>query len=503
MRKNSSSYKSILKSTSIVGGAQIVKIIFDIIRSKALALLIGPAGIGLIGAYNSSLQVIQKISGLGISFSAIRDVAKANHSSDKTEISVTVYVLRRVVIITGIFGTLIVFMLSDVLSNFTFGNYEYSLELKFLSVIILLNLVSGGQSALIQGMRRIKDLSKITVIGAVFSTIFSIPLMFFFGIDGIIPFLIMVAATQLFFSWIYAKKVNTEKIKLSLIEIIQKSTGMIKLGLAFMGGGLATAAGLYLIRVIIIRKMDIEAAGYYQAAATLSSIYIGIILDAMAKDFYPRLTAVADNAKESIRIINEQTEIGILLAAPGLLFTLAAAPYLIQLFYSSAFAVSYEILRWMILGIFLRVVSWPLGYLFVARGKGKIYFFTQLIFNVVHVLLIFYLVDFFSISGTGIAFVILYLFHVVFMKILTTSENNFRWSKEIKKDLLLLSFIFTLSQLLLLCFPEFWTSILVFLISVFILVYSIKRLMKIFGLNSYKQVIKIFTGKIEKQFGNK
>lgn len=491
-----SSYKTILKSTSFVGGAKVISTLIQIVRTKAIAVMLGPSGVGLIGALNASISLVQTLVGLGVGFSAVRDIAKANETGDKRQISETVFTLRRVVYFTGALGALLTILLSSSLSRFTFGSDAYSLEIKLLSFIVFISLVQGGQNALIQGMRRIKDLSKLTVWGAAFGTVFSIPLIYFFREDGIVPFLIMVAAAQLFVSWRYARKIKLEKVRLSIREVIGQSRGMIRLGFAFMGAGLTAAAALYLIRVIIIRYLGIEAAGFYQAAMAISTLYIGVILDAMSKDFYPRLTAVAEDRQKAIQIINEQTEIGVLIAAPGLLITLALAPMLISLFYSAEFAVSYEILRWMILGIFLRVISWPMGFLFVAKGKGKVFFLTQLLFNTVHLALIFVLVPFFGIIGTGIGFFLLYVVHVLFMKTLVYKENGFTWSRSNKRDFLLLSVVFAASFYILIFTSEITGVIVVTSIALLVFYYTIRRMMKIFKIDSHREVLSIIKRKV-------
>ena len=76
-----------------------------------------------------------------------------------------------------------------------------------------------------------------------------------------------------------------------------------------------------------------------------------------------------DNA-ECNRLVNEQAEVGLLIAGPGLLATLTFAPLVIQLFYSDKFGPAVEILRWICLGMMLRVTSWPMGFMLIAKGKG-------------------------------------------------------------------------------------------------------------------------------------
>ena len=79
-----------------------------------------------------------------------------------------------------------------------------------------------------------------------------------------------------------------------------------------------TLGTAYLMRIIMLRKFEpLTAAGCYQAAWGLGGYYVGFILQAMGADFYPRLTAVASDHVECNRLVNEQAEVGLLLAGPG------------------------------------------------------------------------------------------------------------------------------------------------------------------------------------------
>ena len=50
------SYSQILKSTALVGGSSVVNIAMGIVRTKAMAMLLGPAGFGLAGLYMADRQ---------------------------------------------------------------------------------------------------------------------------------------------------------------------------------------------------------------------------------------------------------------------------------------------------------------------------------------------------------------------------------------------------------------------------------------------------------------
>src|SRR4051812_13416014 len=80
--KERSTYGEILKSTALIGGSTVVGIFFGIIRTKAMALLLGPAGVGLMGLYASIIDVAQSLAGMGVQSSGVRQIAEASGSGE-------------------------------------------------------------------------------------------------------------------------------------------------------------------------------------------------------------------------------------------------------------------------------------------------------------------------------------------------------------------------------------------------------------------------------------
>ena len=70
-----------------------------------------------------------------------------------------------------------------------------------LALAVLFADISAGQSALVTGMRRIGDLAKINVLGALYGTLFSVPIVYIWGARGVVPSLICVAAMGILTSW--------------------------------------------------------------------------------------------------------------------------------------------------------------------------------------------------------------------------------------------------------------------------------------------------------------
>jgi antigen flippase len=422
------SYGQILKSSAIIGGSSVLNIGFGIIRTKAMAILLGPTGVGLLGVYGSIADVVRCLAGLGINNSGVRQIAEAVGSGDNRRIAQTVTTLRRVALCSGAVGGLLLLLLSRPVSWLTFKDYHHVGAVALLALVAFLADVSAGQTALIQGMRRIGDLARNNVLGAFYGTFFGILIVYFFKEEGLVPSLVCVGVMGVLTSWWYARKIKVEPVRVSWREIVQDASELVKLGVVFMSSAFMTMGMAYLVRLVVLRGIGLAAAGYYQAAYTLGGLYVGFIITAMGADFYPRLTAVANNHPECNRLVNEQAEVGLLMAGPGILGTLTFAPLIITLFYRADFAPAAEILRWICLGMMLRVVTWPMGFIIVARGERKIFFWTEVLANGGYAALVWGGVLLFGLKGTGIAFFALYLVHFSVVYALVRHLTGFRWS---------------------------------------------------------------------------
>jgi enterobacterial common antigen flippase len=430
-------YGQILKSTALIGGSSTLNLAIGIVRTKALAVLLGPAGIGLLGLYGSISDLARSIAGMGVNSSGVRQIAEAVGSGNADRIAQTVTVLRRISIVLGIFGAVLLAAFSQQVSTLTFGSEQHAGAVCLLSIAVLFRLVADGQGALIQGMRRISDLAKLGVLGALLGTIISIPLVYFFREEGVVPSLVAVAAMSILTSWWYGRKVEVKPIVLTASQFRQETASLLKLGFAFMASGFLMMGSAYAVNTIVTRSLGLDAAGLYQSAWTLGGLYVGFVLQAMGADFYPRLVGVAKDDRQCNRLVNEQAQVSLLLAGPGVIATLTFAPLVIALLYTAKFSEAVEILRWICLGMTMRVITWPMGFIIVAKGRQTIFFATELAWTIVNVGLAWLCVQSFGVNGAGMAFFGSYVFHGLMIYPIVRGLSGFRWSTDNRKTGLL------------------------------------------------------------------
>jgi len=391
---------------------------------------------GLFGAFSSVSTLVSGIAGMGITTSGVRQIAEAVGAEDPQKVARTAFVLRRTSLTLGLVGMVSLWLLCRPISILTFGDAGKTWALALLALVVLCTSVSGGQTALIQGLRRIKDLAALTVWGGVLGTLCSIPIIYFFREKGIVPFLLCVALLGILTSWWYVRRVPLPVARVSLREVWSEARLLLGMGSVFMASSLMTTGVAYLTRVLIIRQLGLDAAGLFQASSALSVVYVGFVLNAMGADYYPRLTAVAgDNAKVN-RLVNEQTEAALLMAVPGILGTMTCASLVLHVLYSSQFEPAVEILRWQILGILGRVVAWPIGFVLLAKGEAVTFFWTELLFNAFHIALIFLGINYEGVAGVGMAFCVMYLFYSAGIWCVVHRLSGFQWSRTNQRLLL-------------------------------------------------------------------
>jgi PST family polysaccharide transporter len=428
-RASGPTYGHILKSSALIGGSSVTNLLFGLVRAKVMAVLLGPAGVGLLGLYTSIVDLTYSLAGVGVNSSGVRQIAEAAGSGDTLRIAQTVAVVRRAAALLGIAGAVVLIALATPVSTLTFRSDAHAGAVALLSLVVLFRLIADGQTAVLQGVRRIRDLAALACLGSLFSTLTMVPLVYWFGSAGLVPALAASAAMTCLASWWYGARVPTTTVSLSIAQVARRAGPLLRLGLAFMASGALTMGAAYVVRTIVLRTLGVDAAGLYQAASVLGGLYVGIVLQAMGSDFYPRLTAVATDDAECNRIVNEQTHVSVLLAGPGVIGTLTLAPIVTMLFYSTTFVPAVDALRWICLGMALRVVTWPMGFIVLARGQALIFFLVDLAWTAVHVALVWLTVPSYGVTGAGLGLFGSYVFHGLVIYPVVRRLTGFRWSR--------------------------------------------------------------------------
>jgi PST family polysaccharide transporter len=451
--------RQILRTSALVGGAQVLTLLIAMVRTKLLAMLLGPAGFGLMGTFSSIVDLAASLAGMGMSRSGVRQIAEAAGSGDQARIATTVIVLRRCAVLLGVLGALVLATLALPISVLSFGDAQHAAAVALLAAAVFCKVVSECQMALLQGLRRIGEFARIGVLGALLGTVVAVPVVYHWREQGVALSLVCTCAATLVLSWWISRRVRPPPHAPPAAGAMRsEAAALLRLGMAFMASGLLMMGSAYLVRVILLRYQGLEAAGLFHAAWTLGGLYVGLVLQAMGTDFYPRLVAGAQDDTRCNRLVNEQTQVSLLLAGAGVVATLVLAPLALSLFYSRGFTAGADTLRWICLGMALRVLTWPAGYIIIAKGDQRLFILVELAWTVVNVGLSWLGVMWWGAQGAGIAFFLSYLFHAALVFPLVHRRWGFRLSRESWRILLPLGALVAASFLAFTLLPGRWAD---------------------------------------------
>jgi O-antigen/teichoic acid export membrane protein len=431
-----SSYRQILRSSSIIGGASVINILLGLLRIKVAAVLLGPAGIGLIGLLTSLAGTAAAIAGLGFGNVGTRQIAEAAGRDDLTAMAAARRALFWGTLVLALFGAGVFWSLRDMFALHVLGNAALAGHVGWLALAVGLTVAAASQSALLNGMRRISDLARISVFSALLSTLLGVWALLLWGPGGLMAFVIAAPLASFLLGHVYVARLPKMKVPRTPIpELAGQWRKLASLGAAFMVAGLTVTLAQLLVRTLVQRELGADALGYFQAASMISMTYIGFVLSAMGTDYYPRLTAVIHDQAAVNLMVNEQTEVALLLAGPVFLAMIGLAPWVIELLYSQSFHPASDVLRWMVLGDILKVASWPLGFIILAAGDGRTFMLTEAVAVGVFVLLTGVGLPLVGVVATGVAFLGMYLVLLPVVYWLARRKTGFRWTLPVRQYL--------------------------------------------------------------------
>lgn len=478
----STSYGTVLKTTFLFGFVQVFRAVISIIKNKVAAVLIGPEGLGLIGIFNSTIDLIRTIAGFGLNQSAVRDVAEAYGTHDESRISRIIKVTNKTILVTGLIGCIATLLLSNRLSTWTLGDGTYTISYCVLSLAIAIYIINEGKQALLKGTRQLRAIAISSIIGASVSLVTASLLYYFFRKDGIVPELLIAAIVGLLTTEFFVRRIPVKPVLITTREIINESKPMLKMGGALMYVTLLQVAATFIINAYVRSSGGLTEVGYFNVGATVLGAYFGLVVTAISTDYYPRISAVnKDNGKVQEEL-NHQSIISIVLVGPMFVVFLSFLDIWIKLLYSSEFLPAIDYIKYAIYFFLITVCSNQVDMILVAKFKTKIMTIVSTVMRALQLLLAIPLYTYYGLAGLGLTFLILGIMHITVMSSIVYKLYAIRFSNEflrIGTAIFLMAFISSLINELPSCPMKLVLSIMNSVVAICYSYYVLRKIINI------------------------
>jgi O-antigen/teichoic acid export membrane protein len=282
---------------------------------------------------------------------------------------------------------------------------------------------------ILQGMRKLQYLAKANLFGNAFGLIITIPLYYKWGVDAIVPVLIITSTISLLFSNYFSGKIKVLTVRTSKTQTIELGKNMLLMGFMISLSGLVETGISYLLRIYISNTGGVAQVGLYSAGFNIIGTYTGLIFAAMGTDYYPRLSSIAHDNRKATDMINQQAEVSILILAPILCVFLVFINWVVILLYSTKFVAVNGMIHWAALGMFFKAVSWSIAFVFLAKSAGKLFFWSELIYCIYQLGFNIIGYKYAGLTGLGISFLVTYILYFLQVYIITRKIYAFSLDK--------------------------------------------------------------------------
>ena len=395
-------YSHILRYTGLFGGVQGLNILIGIVRNKLVAMILGPNGMGLISLFNSTIKLVSDSTSFGISMSAVRNISEDFDRQNIEKLEADVALVRSWSFLTALLGMFVCIAFSPLLSSFTFSWHGHTLHFIFLSPIVAMTAITGGELAVLKGVRRLKALAGISVYSVIGALLVSVPLYYIYKEKAIVPSLVIMAFIQMALTIAVSYKIFPLRLSLSR-SVLRQGYSMIRLGIAFVFAGILGSGADFVIRSYISNVAGIDTVGLFNAGYMLTMTYVGTVFSAMETDFFPRLSGVSSLGFTFNRTVSNQIEVMLLLVSPLLVVFTFTLPILLPLLYTGKFLPALGMIQIIVLAMYFRALKLPVEYIPLAKGDSLSYLFLEAFYDIVLVVLVIILFRKFGLTGAGVA----------------------------------------------------------------------------------------------------
>ena len=406
--------------------------LISLVRVKVLALLLGPAGVGVMGLMMNLMTTTSQLMGLGIGSSGTKEIGASVGRQDTQRLDTVRRALFWGTMTLGSLGGASMFLLREVIAERLFGDPIMANAVGWLAMGVALSVGASAQTALIAGMGQIKAVAKVQVVAGLISTVAGLAFVWALGMDGVIFHVIATPVTTFLFGHYFVAKLPRDFTgESSLNAVATEFKALAALGFSMMVSALVTSLSVLLVRSFVQREVSAEALGYFQAAWGLSMMYLSFVLAVLGTDFYPKLAGMFHDKAQVSSFINEQTKLALLMSAPFMLVLMGFLPWIVPLLYSSEFDSAVDILRWMIIADVIKIATFPLRFVIIVAGRGAVFIITELSSAMVFVLFAWLLIKYFGVEAVGLAYLARYIVYLPIIYYFARTLSGLRFNASV------------------------------------------------------------------------
>lgn len=362
---------ALAKAIALFGASSFVGTLTQVARGKLAAVILGPAGVGVLGQLTNLWTMVHALSGLSMFNGVVQRIAAGRRNKDdelvRSQFASSLYFLTGFSCVTAVIGA----SLSGLVSDAIFG--DAGLRAGLVALIILsvpLGVTSQTYRSLLTGHSLVKPVVKAQVASDLAGLAVFVPLVIYSGLWGAVLSFCLLQLLKLIFQ-LRAVAVSVGRSFL-VPDVSAFDWKEVRANAGFGVNGIVMAmmsigCTLIVFRMIITQE-GLENAGIYGAATKVATLYFGAIYAAAGGYLLPVLVSAGEGEALESRV-NETSQLYLFMLPPAVVGILSLAPELMTVLFTSEFEASARLLALILPADLLRVTAETMGLTFLATRR--------------------------------------------------------------------------------------------------------------------------------------
>lgn len=392
----------------------LVKIGTAFIISKIIAISLGPKGLGLIGQLSSFISVMLVFAGGTINNGVVKYVAEYN-SFKVEKLQLLLSTAFRIVIYSGVICGILLSIFSRQISQFVLQSDDYHTVIIVFGFTILFYGLNNFLLAILNGFKEFEKFNKINIYGSLIGLLLSIFFIYTFNVFGALISLVCNQSIIFIFT-LYMLRKERWMTKETFGGTFNEEEGakLLKFASLAIVSAALVPASQFMVRKYILMHLGYDEAGYWELITRISTYSLLFFSLSISTYYLPRISELKTQSAIKNEVLNAYK-----ILIPVTLVTLTVLylgrDVLIRMLASPDFSQSSNLFRFQLIGDFFKICSWVLGYLMVGRGLIKLSLFTEVMYNVLFVILSVLGVHYYGLIGVTYAYSLNYLVYLLVM----------------------------------------------------------------------------------------
>lgn len=406
----------IIKVFSLNAISTLIRMLAGMVSVKVVAAIIGPAGIALLGQLNNFNTILLGLANGGINSGVTKyvseykdnDTAIRKYLSNALRITLSCTFLVAVVLILG----------SRQLSHLILRSGEYDYVFVVFGFTICLYTLNALLISIVNGYKQFKKYVAINICGTIFGLLYSVTLVFTFGLPGALINAVTFQSIVFFITLWMCRKMPwmkreyfKEKFDRPIVRLYLGYSLMTIVSLSLL------PVSQMLLRGYVISELSISEAGIWEGMNRISAMYLSVITTAFSVYYLPRLSEISDPHELHAEVFRcYKVIVPMLLFAGTAIFLLRY--FILWLLFTPSFYSMGSLFGWQLAGDFFKICSWLLAFIMVAKARTRMFIFTEIGFTIFYVVLCFFFLRMNGIVGLTQGYLCNYILYMIVMAIL-------------------------------------------------------------------------------------